>query len=408
MGTLDMLRSLGGAFTHRLRAFLTLLGIMIGTGSIVLLASLIVGGKTLLIDQNQRVSDTDVIVIESKDTPADMRDKTQRPLSRLDAKELDEAEALGDALVSAEKSAWEEGWVGDKHQNVSVVSCSAATLSLYRLSVEKGRALDEEDRQRGGRVAVIGKRVHEELFGAKPLDGEMRIRVLDQLYTVVGVLAHKPTQGNRDGAWQWNNKVLIPETTFDAIYSPDHTVRRIYVRGPSSREGRTAARAMVQSLVLRRHFGVTNFALRQDQSGGNEELILTVIQVLLVGTGVLALLASGINIMNVMLVSVSERTREIGLRRAIGATPGSIMVQFLLEAAALSLSGGLLGIAGGAGTAWLVAVGARSSIGRWNFTLPPWSLALGLALAVLTGVVFGLAPAWRAARVSPIDALRGE
>jgi len=408
MRTLDLLRSLGGAFAHRLRAFLTLLGIMIGTGSIVLLASLIVGGKTLLIEQNQRVSDDDVIAIETKETPPNQRAKTQRPLTRSDAKELDETAALGDALVASEKSSYEEAHVGERKQFVSIVSCSDATLELYRLRIEVGRGLDDEDRKNGNRVAVVGHHLYEDLIGSKPLDGSVRIRVGEQLFTVVGALANKPSQGNKDSTWQWNNKVLLPETTFDAVYSPDHQVKRIYVRGPSSREGRTAARATVQSVLLRRHFGVLNFMLHEDKSGGNEELILTVIQVLLVGTGVLALLASGINIMNVMLVSVSERRREIGLRRAIGATPGSIMLQFLLEAGALSLTGGVLGVGGGIGVSWLVALGARASIGRWNFTLPPWSIALGLALAVVTGIVFGIAPAWRAAKVSPIDALRGE
>ncbi|MBX3227130.1 MAG: ABC transporter permease [Labilithrix sp.] len=409
MGTLDLLRSLGGAFAHRVRAFLTLLGIMIGTGSIVLLASLIVGGKTLLIEQNQRVSDSDVIAVDQKDAPQAQREKTTRPLTRSDGDVLAESEALGGPLVASEFSAsWELARYAGKEKRVAVVSASAATLELYRLTIEKGRPLDDEDKRSGAHVAVVGHRVYEELLGSHALDDSLRLAVGGKLFNVVGVLAHKPTMGSKEGTWAWDNKVLLPETTFDAIYSPEHKVGRVYVRGPSSPEARLGARATVQSTLLRRHFGVMNFALRQDQSGGNEELILTVIQVLLLGTGVLALLASGINIMNVMLVSVSERRREIGLRRAIGATPGSIMVQFLLEAAALSLSGGVLGVLGGVGVAWLVAVVARSSLGRWEFTLPAWSIALGLALAVVTGVVFGLAPAWRAAKVSPIDALRGE
>lgn len=129
---------------------------------------------------------------------------------------------------------------------------------------------------------------------------------------------------------------------------------------------------------------------------------------MLVGAGALALLASGINIMNVMLVTVSERRREIGLRRAIGATPRSILLQFLLEAAALSLAGALVGAVAGVALAWATALLARSALGTWELSIPTWSLILGVGLAVATGLVFGLFPAWRAARVSPIEALRAE
>jgi putative ABC transport system permease protein len=164
----------------------------------------------------------------------------------------------------------------------------------------------------------------------------------------------------------------------------------------------------VQRVLLSRHLGVTNFELEKDESGGKEKLILTVIQVLLLGTGVLAVLASGINIMNVMLVTVSERTREIGLRRALGASQRSILGQFLIEATALSVVGALAGIIAGVAMAWATAVLARNAIGSWDFAIPSWSLLLGLALALLTGLGFGLLPAWRAANVAPIDALRSE
>src|SRR5262249_49767735 len=154
-----------------------------------------------------------------------------------------------------------------------------------------------------------------------------------------------------DSTYLWDRKVLIPATTYDAIYSPSHEADRIYVRAAHA-PLQKAPRATVRAVLLRRHLGVMNFTLGEDQSGGMERRILNVIEVLLLGTGVLALLASGINIMNVMLVTVSERRREIGLRRAIGATPRSILVQFLLEAAALSLIGAFIGILSGILLSW--------------------------------------------------------
>jgi putative ABC transport system permease protein len=409
MKAFDLVRSLGGAFAHRLRASLTLLGIVIGSGSIVLLASLIVGGRTLLIDQSQGITDADVVVVEKNQAPPDKQDKTQRPLSRLDQAELENSESLDGAMVASEGSHWEMIHVEGQERWINVVSASEQTLKLYRLSIDAGRMLDGTDREKGNRVCVIGHNLYKDLFEMKPISkGGLHLKVGDELFEVVGALAMKPSMGNKNGGWNWDNKVLLPETTFDATYGSDHSVSRIYVRTSTNAQTRATARSTVMSVLLRRHLGILNFKLREDESGSNEELILMTIQVLLLGTGLLALLASGINIMNVMLVTVAERRKEIGLRRAIGATPRSILVQFLLEAAALSFVGGGLGVASGAGLAWLVALGARASLGRWNFALPAWSMALGLALAVVTGVVFGIAPAWRAAKVSPIDALRGE
>jgi putative ABC transport system permease protein len=408
MSPLDFLHSLGNAFSHRLRAALTLLGIVIGSGSIVLLASLIGAGTTYLVSANQTVSDDDVVQARAKDPPPEQRERTSRPLTRADAEEVQKAGALEGAMVAPERSEDVAAHFEGRTKNVAIVSSSAQTLALYRLNVAIGRPLDDEDRASGRRVAVVGHEVHEELLRAAPLAPSLTLEIDGRLFAVVGVLAKKPMMGAGMSTFAWDRKVLVPETTYDAIYSPTHEVSRICVRRPSSKEGRQMTRATVQSVLLRRHFGVVNFNLQKDQSGGTEQLIFDIVRVLLLGTGVLALLASGINIMNVMLVTVSERTREIGLRRAIGATPKSILVQFLLESATLSFTGGMIGVATGAFLAWVIALAARSSFGHWDFVVPAWSVALGLSLAVVTGLVFGILPAWRASRVSPIEALRAE
>ncbi len=407
MSALDLLRSLGGAFAHRLRAALTVLGIVIGTGSIVLLASLLHGGEVFLVHASQEASDDDVIQAHVDEPPPAQRDRTSRPLSRADAAAAGESPVLRGAMVEPESSHDAYAWWRGRRKRVAVVSTGASTLTLYRLRVARGRALDAEDRARGSRVCVIGHEVHEELLRAAiPLDG-LRLEIDGRLFTVVGVLERKPMLGSTDSTYLWDRKVLIPETTYDALYSPSHEVQRVYVRMPDAQQ-RRVARATLHGVLLRRHLGVSNFALAKDESGGTERLILTVIHVLLLGTGMLALLASGINIMNVMLVTVSERRREIGLRRALGATRRSILVQFLLEAIGLSGVGGVVGIAGGALLAWAPALLARSAIGDWELAILPWSIGLGLGLALVTGLAFGVVPAWRAAKVTPIDALRCE
>jgi putative ABC transport system permease protein len=404
MSLADVLQQLGAAFAHRVRAALTLLGIVIGTGSIVLLAALLHGGETYLVHANQEASDDDVIEAHRDEPPPEQRDRTSRPLTRGDAISVGQAGVMRGAMVEPESSLDTYARYKDRKKRVAVVSTGASTLALYRLTLAKGRALDDDDRAAGRRVCVIGHEIYEELLRGAPLDA-LRIEIDGRLFSIVGVLAKKPMLGSTDSTYLWDRKVMVPETTYDALYSPSHEVQRIYVRNATDRR---TARAAMQGVLLRRHLGVLNFALGKDESGGMETLILSVIQILLLGTGVLALLASGINIMNVMLVTVSERTREIGLRRAIGATPRSILLQFLLEAATLSLVGALVGIVVGVVLAWTTALLARSAIGYWELAIPPWSLALGLGLALVTGLVFGLLPAWRAARVSPIDALRAD
>jgi putative ABC transport system permease protein len=404
----DRLRSLGGAFAHRIRAALTVLGVVIGTASIVLLASLLHGGEHTLIETSQEAGDEDVIEVHRDDPPSEQRLRTTRPLSRADADALAREASLTGAKVEAESSfdAWARN--AGRRKRVAVVSSGRETMALYRLTVATGRALDDDDARAGRRVCVIGHEVHADLLrGAKT--GDLRIEIDGELFAVVGVLAEKPMLGSTTSTYRWDRKVMIPQTTYDALYAPAHDVQRIYVRPPGFRaSARAPARASVQRALLARHFGVANFALEKDESGGKEQLILVIIQVLLLGTGVLAVLASGINIMNVMLVTVSERRREIGLRRALGATQRSILVQFLLEATVLSVVGAIVGIASGIAMSWGTALLARSAIGAWELAIPSWSVLLGLGLALVTGVGFGLLPAWRAARVAPIDALRSE
>ncbi|CAN5860876.1 ABC transporter permease [soil metagenome] len=405
----DRLRSATGAFAHRVRAALTVLGGISGNISIVLLASLLHGGEHTLIESSQEASDEDVIEIHGEDPPPRQRFRTTRPLTRADADALARDATLGGAKVEAESSfdAWAR--YDGRRKRVALVSSGPATMDLYRLKMAAGRPLDDDDRRAGRRVCVIGHEVHEELMRTAPLGRAVRVEIDGELFAVVGVLAKKPMLGQTTSTYLWDRKVMIPGPTYDALYAPAHDVQRIYVRPPGLHAAtRAPVRMSVQRVLLSRHLGVTNFELQKDESGGKEKLILTVIQVLLLGTGVLAVLASGINIMNVMLVTVSERRREIGLRRALGATQRSILLQFLLEATALSVVGALVGSGVGIVMAWATAVLARGAIGAWDFAIPSWSLFLGLALALVTGLGFGLLPAWRASLVAPIDALRSE
>ena len=399
----DRLRSLDAAFAHRARAALTLLGLVVGSASIVLLASLLHGGEEYLVHANQEASGEDVAEAYREEPPPSQRERTTRGLSRADAAAV--AAARPADLVAAESSFDAFARFAGRKKRVAVVSSGAATMELYRLKLDRGRALDDEDRRRGSRACVIGAEVYEDLVRAGSLDG-LRLEIDGHLFSVVGVLAKKPMLGHTDSTYIWDRKVLIPETTYDALYAEGHDVDRIYARSDAA--SRDASRGALRGVVLRRHFGVANFTLAKDESGGMEALVLNVIRVLLLGTGGLSLLASGINIMNVLLVTVAERTREIGLRRAIGASGRSILVQFLLESLTLAFGGGAVGVAVGVVLAAATAAAARAALGHWELAIVPWSLALGLTLALGTGLIFGLLPAWRAAKLAPIDALRSD
>ncbi|MDF2696482.1 MAG: hypothetical protein K0S65_4865, partial [Labilithrix sp.] len=212
MNALDVVRSLGGAFAHRLRAALTTLGIVIGTGSIVLLASLLHGGETYLVQANQDVSDDDIIEVLRDEPPPSQRDRTTRPLSRSDATVLGDSAALHSAMVEPQAYVDTSAFFRGRKKRVAVVSTGASTLSIYRLTVAQGRALDADDRAVGGRVCVIGHEVHEELVRAGvPLEA-LRLEIDGRLFAVVGVLAKKPMLGSTDSTYLWDRRVLIPET----------------------------------------------------------------------------------------------------------------------------------------------------------------------------------------------------
>jgi putative ABC transport system permease protein len=412
----DHLRSVRHTFaSNRARAALTLLGIMIGAGSIVLLAGLLRGGEEALLRTSQRANEADLIQVRRDDPPTKQQAKTRRNLSGRDADDLAASPAMdrGGRMVTSEMTR-ESRILFPKKKRVRLVGAAPIALPLYHLEVEVGRFLTAEDLAERRRVCVIGQEVWQQALEAKqPLDG-VEVAIEGQMWQVVGVLKNKPLLGGAgDGTWMWNRKVLVPHTTFDAIFSPQHDASRVFVRVGEDGDGSLADRmraieGVVKGTLLRRHYGVENFKIEGEEDTEKERLILTIIKMLLLGTGLLSLFVGGINIMNIMLVTVTERTREIGVRRAVGATPGAIMMQFLLEAAFIATTGGVIGVCGGVFLSWLCATVLTHVVGKWSLHVEPWSIVLGLALSLATGVVFGLFPAWRAARLDPVEALRYE
>ena len=395
---------------QRARAVLTLLGVVIGTGSIVTLAGLLRGAETALLGMNQGLSSSDILRFRKEEPPPNQAHKTQRVLSRLDGQALGASSALSGAEVLTEATREARATRGGKEKRVRLVGATPEAQRNYRLALEKGRFLDADDLRLGRRVAILGHEVWEELLEGGDVLGS-QLSIDGQSWTIVGILAHKPSMGHGDGTWMWDRKVLVSEVAFAAAFDPSHSIDSLLIRvgqGEAKNPTIQAVGAVAEQILLRRHLGVKNFKLQDRQGQKQEQLIVGIIEVLLIGTGLMSLFVGGINIMNIMLVTVTERTKEIGVRRAIGAGPRAILAQFLVEASAISLAGGILGVSMGLGASWVVAALLRQALGSWSFQVVPWSVALALGLALLTGVAFGLFPAWRAARLDPVDALRYE
>jgi putative ABC transport system permease protein len=406
--------------SNRMRAFLTLLGTIIGAASIVLLAGLLRSGEELLVSATQRASESDIIVAEPDLPPFALYPKTHHELNRHDQDTVE-----GDGLFEGARTSGSSmrevpaESLGDHGEHmappgeyrVRAQSVEADATKFYRLNVVQGRGISEEDILERRRACVVGSLVWEHFFGENTKLTNQRLRVENHDWPIIGVLESKPTMFGGNSTWHWNRRMLVPRTTFDAMFRADHTVDRMYVRLQGSPDLVARSKLIEKMLhaVLRRTHNVDNVAVKsQNSSEGQERLILAIIKALLLSTALLSLFVGGINIMNIMLVTVTERTREIGLRRALGATPQNISLQFLLESVLIAGVGGVMGILVGVGLTWGASQLLAKVAGAFAFHVELWSVVLGLGLSVLTGVAFGLFPAIRASRLDPVEALRFE
>ena len=410
-GVLDSMR------TNRIRFLLTLSGVIVGAASLVLLSGLLAGGKEALMGASRSAAEEDLIEVRDRDVPQKEARRTTRPMSNGDVETLDVSPLLEKARVVGMRR-WRTTAVWKKKRKmIALVGTRMDSLDLYRLTLAQGRFFSELDVQERRRVVVIGHRIWQDLFDSPgSLDG-LELKTADGArFAVIGVLSKKPQMGGGDGPWQWDSRALLPDTTFQTALPQTIVERRgmdrIFVRLATVRdlaERIGAVRAVVKSTLLRRHYGVTNFRISgEDGNDGADKVILLVISLLIMGTAIISLVVGGINVMNIMLVSITERTREIGVRRAVGAPRSLIMWQFLAESTVTAGLGGLLGVIIGAGLTFTASVILTRVTGHWTFHVVPWAPPLALGAAMFVGASFGLYPAWRASRLDPVEALRFE
>jgi putative ABC transport system permease protein len=274
--------------------------------------------------------------------------------------------------------------------------------SLQNLNIVEGRGLTEADEEHASHVAIIGTDIQDHIFpGIDPIGQELRVD--GEPYTVVGI---SEKQGSTFGASQ-DNWVAVPLTTYQKSYGTSKTLT-IYVKAGQAGPRLEAAADEVRVLVRSRRHDAPGApdSFELDTNNTLVGFFSTVTKSFGAVAGAIALISlvvGGIVIMNIMLVSVTERTREIGIRKALGARPKDILLQFLIESATMALVGGFFGVAGGIAVAEVVTV-----LAGFPSTIALWSVFAGLVMATSTGIFFGVYPARKAAMLDPIVALRAD
>ncbi len=395
---------------HKLRSALTMLGVIFGVGAVIAMLSIGAGAEKQALETISRLGLHNVVVRAKtlKEQEAQEVRATSLGVSLRDCEAI--RDAVPGVLLVAPKAEVDPYSIlaAEGTTTAKVFGVSAEHAALVNLVVAEGRFLDPLDVAGHAQVAVIGDSVRRDLYGfGTALGGH--IKVNDVWLEVVGVLA--PAGAEVDS---FQGVAIGSSST--AIYLPVSTVLRKFDRDPLDspleeiivrlEEGRDARQAgdLVGGLLDRLHAGQDDYELVVPEAlmaeSQRTQRMFNVVMGCIAG---ISLLVGGIGIMNIMLASVLERTREIGVRRAVGARRVDIRFQFLVEAFSLSAIGGLAGVVMGVLIAWVVAASAG-----WPTVVTPWSILLATGVALLVGLVSGLYPAVRAALLDPIEALRYE
>jgi putative ABC transport system permease protein len=378
---------------NRLRSGLTMLGVVIGVAAVVVLVAIGTGAKQLVEAQVEGLGSNLLIVVPGKVSFGSAPTVSRLQLSDVDAV----ARVVGDRnRVAATVSSGESVRAGTAETFTSVLGVTDTVTQVFVRSLGHGGYLTRSDVDTQRRVAVLGSAVAQSLYGERDPVGQ-QLTIAGVRFRVIGVFA---PLGQSLGVDR-DNEVHIPITTAHRLFGTDR-VDGLAIKAPDADRIDDLGQRVVSELS-RRHPDTEFSAVTQEQILGVLGNILGVLTGVLAAIAGISLLVGGVGVSNIMLVSVRERTREIGLRKAVGARPRDIGLQFLLEAVLLTCLGGTIGMALGVGAALLV--GAFSPVPA---AITWWSLALAFGVSAAVGIVFGVVPAQRAGRLDPVVALRTE
>ncbi len=400
--------ALEGLRTNKSRSLLTILGIVIGITSVTLIMSISQGANDLILGEFETFG-SKIISIEPGREPTGPSDFSALFSDSLKQKDLDALRNIP-TYTNIVPEVVVPGSVSFEGETFTGITLGANEIAadIFDLEVEEGDLFTDSDVRSRASVVVIGSDVKEELFGLSDAVGN-NIKIKDRNFRVVGVFKKK---GN-SLFFNTDELVLVPYTTAMQYLLGQNYFNEII--GEATSEDVIDETVFDIEATLRVAHNIDDpekddfYVVTQEGAAETVGLITGIMAALLASVAAISLVVGGIGIMNIMLVSVTERTREIGLRKALGATNRDIQNQFIAEAVGLTVAGGFIGVVLGTLLSFIASIGLTSAIGAdWPFSLPFSAAVLGFVVSASVGLIFGIYPARQAAKKSPIEALRYE
>ncbi|WP_257447970.1 ABC transporter permease [Archangium lipolyticum] len=404
-----MMLAVRSLLRSKMRSFLTALGIIIGVGAVIAMVAIGDGARASVQKVFDSMGTNLLIVMPGSNNSGGARGGFGSQPSIT----WDDLAAIRTQVSSVQAAAPEmrtntQVFSEDQNWTTNVTGTTPDFFDVRGWTIAQGRRFTEADVEAGAKVAVIGQTVVEKLYGAGFDPVGQVIRIKKTPFTIIGMTARK---GQSPMGQDYDDSILVPATTFQRQVQSQSLGKFItgiiYVQADAT-AGTAKAQQDVTTLLRERHRladdAANDFDIRDlSELANSRQQSTETLSLLLASIAAVSLVVGGIGIMNIMLVSVTERTREIGVRVAVGARPQDILAQFLIEALTLSLLGGLIGAAAGLGVARFLA-----SQFQWPLLVRPDVILLALGFSALVGVGFGLYPARKASKLDPIDALRYE